>query len=487
MGRRGRLEERLDEPARLARPAPASASTSYTLALQHHGLESVEREVRWLNELIDDEATQAAPADHRSEPHRHRGHDEGVTMGSVRVAIAGVGNCAASLVQGVEYYKDADPDGARPRPDARPVRRLPRARRRVRRRVRRRRQEGRPRPRRGDRRQREQHHQDRRRAAHRRHGAARPDPRRPRQVLPRDHHRVRRRRRSTSRRRCATPRPTCWSATCRSAPRRPPSYYAQAPSTPASRFVNALPVFIAGTRSGPTSSPPPACRSSATTSRPRSAPPSRTACWPSCSRTAASSSTAPCSSTSAATWTSRTCSSASAWSPRRSPRPRPSPRSSQHDLGKDNVHIGPSDYVAWLDDRKWAYVRLEGRAFGDVPLNLEYKLEVWDSPNSAGVIIDAVRCAQDRPRPRHRRPDPVGQQLLHEVAAGAVLRRRGPRRRRGLHRRHHLRRLNAERTKRGVRFPGPHLFAIFPPPEDHASEGRRRPASSVGASRAMAA
>jgi len=66
----------------------------------------------------------------------------------------------------------------------------------------------------------------------------------------------------------------------------------------------------------------------------------------------------------------------------------------QHDLGSRNVHIGPSDYVQWLDDRKWAYVRLEGRAFGDVPLNLEYKLEVWDSPNSAGVIIDAVRAAK---------------------------------------------------------------------------------------------
>jgi myo-inositol-1-phosphate synthase len=64
------------------------------------------------------------------------------------------------------------------------------------------------------------------------------------------------------------------------------------------------------------------------------------------------------------------------------------------DLGGANVHIGPSDYVAWLDDRKWAYVRLEGRAFGDVPLNLEYKLEVWDSPNSAGIIIDAVRAAK---------------------------------------------------------------------------------------------
>lgn len=59
-----------------------------------------------------------------------------------------------------------------------------------------------------------------------------------------------------------------------------------------------------------------------------------------------------------------------------------------------NVHIGPSDYVEWLDDRKWAYVRLEGRAFGEVPLNLEYKLEVWDSPNSAGIIIDAVRAAK---------------------------------------------------------------------------------------------
>lgn len=65
-----------------------------------------------------------------------------------------------------------------------------------------------------------------------------------------------------------------------------------------------------------------------------------------------------------------------------------------HDLGAKNVHIGPSDYVEWLDDRKWAYVRLEGRAFGEVPLNLEYKLEVWDSPNSAGIIIDAVRAAK---------------------------------------------------------------------------------------------
>jgi myo-inositol-1-phosphate synthase len=66
----------------------------------------------------------------------------------------------------------------------------------------------------------------------------------------------------------------------------------------------------------------------------------------------------------------------------------------QGEISPRNVHIGPSDYVAWLDDRKWAFVRLEGRNFGDVPLSLEYKLEVWDSPNSAGIIIDAIRAAK---------------------------------------------------------------------------------------------
>ncbi|MEV4176373.1 inositol-3-phosphate synthase [Nonomuraea sp. NPDC049709] len=64
------------------------------------------------------------------------------------------------------------------------------------------------------------------------------------------------------------------------------------------------------------------------------------------------------------------------------------------EMATSDVHIGPSDHVPWLDDRKWAYVRLEGRSFGDTPLNLEYKLEVWDSPNSAGIIIDAVRAAK---------------------------------------------------------------------------------------------
>ncbi|MGI9148320.1 MAG: inositol-3-phosphate synthase [Chloroflexota bacterium] len=66
----------------------------------------------------------------------------------------------------------------------------------------------------------------------------------------------------------------------------------------------------------------------------------------------------------------------------------------EEELEPQNIHVGPSDYVPWLTDRKWAHIRLEGRAFGDVPLNLELKLEVWDSPNSAGVVIDAVRCAR---------------------------------------------------------------------------------------------
>jgi myo-inositol-1-phosphate synthase len=65
-----------------------------------------------------------------------------------------------------------------------------------------------------------------------------------------------------------------------------------------------------------------------------------------------------------------------------------------YDIGERNVHVGPSDYVPWLTDRKWAYIRMEGKAFGDVPLNVELKVEVWDSPNSAGIVIDAVRLAK---------------------------------------------------------------------------------------------
>jgi myo-inositol-1-phosphate synthase len=106
-----------------------------------------------------------------------------------------------------------------------------------------------------------------------------------------------------------------------------------------------------------------------------------------------------------------------------------------YDMGGKNVHIGPSDYVEWLEDRKWAYIRMEGRSFGDVPLNIELKLEVVDSPNSAGIVIDAVRCAKialDRglsgslegpssyfmKSPPVQHPDDVCRQLTEEFIAG---------------------------------------------------------------------
>ena len=104
-----------------------------------------------------------------------------------------------------------------------------------------------------------------------------------------------------------------------------------------------------------------------------------------------------------------------------------------YDIGADNVHVGPSDYVPWLTDRKWAYIRMEGTTFGNVPLNVELKLEVWDSPNSAGIVIDAVRLAKlalnngiaGRARGTELVPD--------EVAAEADPRRRRARADRAVH------------------------------------------------------
>ncbi len=106
-----------------------------------------------------------------------------------------------------------------------------------------------------------------------------------------------------------------------------------------------------------------------------------------------------------------------------------------HDLEADNVHIGPSDFVPWLEDRKWAHIRLEGRGFGDQPLTIELKLEVWDSPNSAGVVIDAIRCcrlALDRglkgallapsaylmKSPPEQWPDALGRERLERFISG---------------------------------------------------------------------
>ena len=117
-----------------------------------------------------------------------------------------------------------------------------------------------------------------------------------------------------------------------------------------------------------------------------------------------------------------------------------------HELPADDVYIGPSDYVPWLTDRKWAHIRLEGQAFGDVPLNVELKLEVWDSPNSAGIVIDAVRCCKlalnhgvagqlDGPcsylmksphEPAPRRPGARGDRGVHRQVRREERRRRRP-------------------------------------------------------------
>ena len=119
-----------------------------------------------------------------------------------------------------------------------------------------------------------------------------------------------------------------------------------------------------------------------------------------------------------------------------------------HELPADDVHVGPSDYVPWLTDRKWAHIRMEGQAFGDVPLNVELKLEVWDSPNSAGIVIDAVRCCKlalnngiggqlDGPSsylmksPQNQRPDSEARDLTEAFIAGpSASRSPAPRRRR---------------------------------------------------------
>ena len=152
-------------------------------------------------------------------------------MSTIRVAIAGVGNCASSLIQGVEYYRDADPTETVPGPHARGAGRLPRRRPRVRGRLRRRRGQGRHRPGQGHLRRSEQHHPVRRRGRARGHRAAGPDPRRVRQVLPRDGRGVAGRAGRRGGRPPGRPGPTCWSATSRSAPSRPSA----STPTPASR------------------------------------------------------------------------------------------------------------------------------------------------------------------------------------------------------------------------------------------------------------
>ena len=120
-----------------------------------------------------------------------------------------------------------------------------------------------------------------------------------------------------------------------------------------------------------------------------------------------------------------------------------------HDLPAENVHVGPSDYVPWLTDRKWAHIRLEGKAFGDVPLTVELKLEVWDSPNSAGVVIDAVRLI------KLALNNGIAGQLdgpssyLMKSPHTPAPRRRGARADRGVHRRQRARQGAGQARRRG--------------------------------------
>ena len=378
------------------RSAPSLARTrerldGYTLELQRHGLESVEREVRWLNELIDERArrtdrTTGTDHDTTSTTRTHRtdtrpSTDKEQRMGSVRVAIVGVGNCASSLVQGVEYYKDADPRGTRPRSDARAVRRLPR----------RATWSSSPRststPRRSA------------RTSPRRSSPARTTPSRSATC-----------RRPASPCSAATPSTVSASTTARRSPSPTTSRstssqrcarpqvdvlvcYLPVGSEDAAKFYAqcaidaevALRQRAAGLHRrhpgvGRRSSPTPACRSSATTSSRRSAPPSRTACWRSCSRTAASIldrtyqlnvggnmdfmnmlerdrlESKKISKTQAVTSQLQTTTSARATCT--------SARRTTCVARRPQVGLRPA----------------RGPRFGDVPLNLEYKLEVWDSP-----------------------------------------------------------------------------------------------------------
>ena len=353
-------------------------------------------------------------------------------MGSVRVAIVGVGNCAASLVQGVEYYKDADPHGTVPGPDARQVRRLPRPRRRVRRRVRRRRQEGRQRPLRGDRR------------------LARTTPSRsptcpPTGVTVQRGHTLDglgKYYRETIDESDAepvdvvagcsrTPRPTCSSPTCRWAPRRPTSSTPSARSTPASPSSTRCRCSSPPTPSGPRSSRTPACRSSATTSRPRSARPSRTACWPSCSRTAACAldrtyqlnvggnmdfknmlererlESKKISKTQAVTSNLTGALAGKTRRPQRAHRPVRLRRVAR----RPQVGLRPPRGSRLR--RRAAEPRVQARGLGLPELGRHHHRR---DPRG-----------EDRQGPRHRRPDPLGVVVPHEVPAGAAPRRRRPR------------------------------------------------------------
>ena len=411
-GRRSRLQERLDRVQHQLEKTQKQMDR-YAMELQRHGVESVEREVRWLSELInaerrDDESARqgdppAAPAAPAAPDIQHQSmtkqtdpdteHPKGSPMGSVRVAIVGVGNCASSLVQGVQYYRDADPAGTVP---------------------------GLMHVTFGD-----YHVSDVEFVA-----AFDVDAKKvgfdlseainnsenntikitdvpPLGVTVHrgpTHDGLGKYYRETIEESDADPvdvvavlkdtRADVLVAYLPVGSETADKYYAQCALDAGVAFVNALPVFIA--------------------SDPAWAQKFTDAGLPIVGDDIKSQV--------GATITHRVMAKLfedrgvvldrtyqlnvggnmdfknmlerDRLESKKISKTQAVTSNLSHDLGARNVHIGPSDYVAWLDDRKWAYVRLEGRAFGDVPLNLEYKLEVWDSPNSAGIIIDAVRAAK---------------------------------------------------------------------------------------------
>ncbi len=171
-------------------------------------------------------------------------------------------------------------------------------------------------------------------------------------------------------------------------------FYAQCAIDAKVAFVNALPVFMSRpTRYGRPSSPSPASRSSVTTSSPRSAPQSRTGCWRSV-RGPRRGADAHYQLNFGGNMDFMNMLERKRLQSKKISKTQAVTSQIPHEMGKADVHIGPSDHVPWLDDRKFAYVRLEGKSFGDVPLNLEYKLEVWDSPNS--VASSSTRSAPPR-------------------------------------------------------------------------------------------
>ena len=314
----------------------------------------------------------------------------------VRVAIIGVGNCANAFVQGVQYYRDADPAEPRPRPHARRPRRLPRPRHRVLGRVRHRLRQGRQGPLRGDLGGPEQHDQVRQggRAAPGRPGPARHDARRARQVPVSRGSRRRRARRSTSSQVLKDTKTDVVVSYLPVGSEQATKWYVEQILEAGCAFVNCIPVFIARedywnnrfikaglpivgddikSQVGATI----VHRSLARLFGDRGVKLERT------SQLNVGGNMDFFNMLERERLESKKISKTNAVT-----------SIVEDKLEADNVHVGPSDYVPWLTDRKWAHIRLEGQAFGDVPLTAELKLEVWDSPNSAGIVIDAVRCCK---------------------------------------------------------------------------------------------